>query len=52
MERGSVALSPEQITALARLPMSAIDLGKYLEQAQPDGSIGLRDFDGDFPLAK
>ncbi len=34
------------------MPMSCMDLDKYLEKAEPDLSVQMRDFDADFPLAE
>ena len=52
INQGSVALDPAQVSALAAMPMSCMDLDKYLEKAEPDRTVTMRDFDADFPLAE
>lgn len=49
---GSLELNETQVVSLAAMPLSELNLDKYLQKSPADASITLRDFDADFPLAK
>jgi len=51
IKHGEIEVSPAQVAALAAMPLSGLDLSKYLQKAPADSSITLRDFDADFPLS-
>lgn len=52
IKHGEIEVSPAQVAALAAMPLSGLDLSKYLQKAPADSSITLRDFDADFPLSR